>query len=407
MTTPLVLSPDLESSLQDCAGLEKSLTQDPRAAKRVATAVCGLSNAYAAAEKGELSNLFADERHLCAYVLYYVPVNVIKLFPVLDELFRLRDELVFCGESLSVLDIGCGPGTFLLALLEYCRQHRLGLHDRLHTISLRGLDLQPACLAMAQRLLTVYANGSSPGAAFNVEMSFSRGALSGCFERVAEVPAVARYDLIIAGNVINEVRAASFTAFAKRLEQSLSDRGAVVIIDPGTKQSFRKLLQLRKAFLNETALSLFAPCLDSGPCPLEDNDKAWCHEKLYWRPPEVVAAIDRHTGFTKDKGIKYAYMTLTRKPVTAAQSCRAGSSEKLWRVSSYLIKQKGEERLLVCNGSRRVMLRRLLKNSVDGNRQFAEVRRGDLVSFAGAKQRTAFWDIGPASSFRIVERDRE
>ncbi|MCP4715470.1 MAG: methyltransferase domain-containing protein, partial [Deltaproteobacteria bacterium] len=347
------------------------------------------------------------ERHLCAYVLYYVPVNVIKLFPVLDELFRLRDELVFCGESLSVLDIGCGPGTFLLALLEYCRQQRLELHDRLHTISLRGLDLQPACLAMAQRLLTVYANGSSPGAAFNVEMSFARGPLSGCFERAAEVPAAARYDLIIAGNVINEVRAAQFVALVKRLEQSLSDRGAVVIIDPGTKKSFRKLLQLRKAFLNETALSLFAPCLDSGPCPLEDNDKAWCHEKLYWRPPEVIAAIDRHTGFTKDKGIKYAYMTLTRKKVTAATELRAGASDVLWRVSSYLIKQKGAERLLVCNGSRRVMLRRLLKNRSEHNRQFAQARRGDLVRIKGCEQRNAFLEIGSACSFCIVTRGHE
>ena len=75
--------------------------------------------------------------------------------------------------------------------------------------------------------------------------------------------------------------------------------------------------------------------------------------------------------------------------------------ETLWRVVSYLIKNKGEERLHLCNGKDRIVLRRLCKNASQANIDFAKTGRGDLVRFEGAISKSSFLDITRESLFNI------
>jgi hypothetical protein len=117
-----------------------------------------------------------------------------------------------------------------------------------------------------------------------------------------------------------------------------------------------------------------------------------------------VRVIDRHIGFTKEKGIPYSYFTFRKDGKALIHPTCDFPREKVWRVVSYQIRHKGEERLFVCNGKERKLLRRLTKNNSDSNQDFSEALRGDSVAMDGMVRREAFLDITRDSVFRILKR---
>ncbi len=46
-----------------------------------------------------------------------MPSNLVKLYPLLDEIRRDKEVAHFNKKSLSLLDLGCGPGTFTIGFL--------------------------------------------------------------------------------------------------------------------------------------------------------------------------------------------------------------------------------------------------------------------------------------------------
>jgi len=212
----------------------------------------------------------------------------------------------------------------------------------------------------------------------------------------------ARFDVIIAGNVITELQEKNIKPFIGFLEKYLSPDGTAIIIDPGTKASSKHLLALRNKLLSETSLNLYAPCPNTATCPLTDNSKNWCHEKAFWEPPEIINMIDRITGFSKEKGLKYSYLVFNKRNIHLPGIFPEIPREKVFRVVSYLIKNKGEERLYVCNGRDRLFLRRLNKNCSEKNIGFEKVLRGDCVFFDNLQFRKDFMEITKESIFKIL-----
>ena len=66
-----------------------------------------------------------------------------------------------------------------------------------------------------------------------------------------------------------------------------------------------------------------------------------------------------------------------------------------------MIKNKGEERLYVCNGKARLQLRRLNKNSSDKNIAFGNALRGNCVFFDNLHERKDFLDIIKESTLKV------
>lgn len=129
-----------------------------------------------------------------------------------------------------------------------------------------------------------------------------------------------------------------------------------------------------------------------------------CHQKLSWSPPEIVRAIDRQNGFTKQKGIQYSYFTFRKDGKVLIHPAYDFPREKQWRVVSYQIRHKGEERLFVCNEKERLLVRRLTKNISESNQDFSNALRGDSVVIDRTVRREAFLDITGDSVFRILKK---
>ncbi len=206
----------------------------------------------------------------------------------------------------------------------------------------------------------------------------------------------------VAGNVITELHGEDLHSLLREIEACMATNAALVIIDPGTKKSSQQLLAVRDAALRVTSLRLVGPCLQSGACPIAGSDNAWCHERIFWKPPGIVRAVDAVLPFSKERGIKYSYLSFTRQPLAGSLRNIDCAPDTVWRVVSYLIKNRGEERVYVCNGSRRVLLRRLMKNASESNADFSSVQRGDIIHLDNYAQRAQFFDIVRNSIFRIL-----
>ena len=128
--------------------------------QELAGAVKALSDAYVEPEKCDWKALYKNTAAVGAYLLYYLPVNLVKIFPLLDELAKGGAFDLSQRQHLSVLDIGCGPGTFMLGVLEYlCRGGRPEAACP-QSISLTGIDRMKESLAAAESLIRQYC---SPG----------------------------------------------------------------------------------------------------------------------------------------------------------------------------------------------------------------------------------------------------
>ena len=396
----ITVSPVLEKLLLQYAGITSPVNARSREVRKLSELVRTISDEYLKKDSGFKGDLLKDRALRRAYISYYLPVNLVKLHPVLDELFSHPDIKGFAEKTVSILDLGCGPGTFLLGVLEYLAMHHKLLSRDIHEIDLWGIDQVAENTAAAGEIIRNYLAAQKFPDAVTWKLNFRVGSITADTFPHPLLPKDREYDLIIAGNVFTEIDRESFTVLAPMLEKLLAPHGTLILIDPGTRASSRRLIHLRDSLLEHTSLNLYAPCLERGLCPSLDNPRDWCHQKLDWSPPQIVQAIDRHSGFTKQKGIQYSYFTFRKDGKALIHPACDFPREKLWRVVSYQIQHKGEERLFVCNGKERVLVRRLTKNSSERNQDFSTAQRGDSVAMDGLERREAFLEITKESLFR-------
>lgn len=396
----IAISPVLEQLLLRHAGLSSPLNDRSREVRKLSELVRVISDEYLKNDRSVKGDLLQNRELRRAYISYYLPVNLAKLHPVLDELFSHPDIKNFTEYTASILDLGCGPGTFLLGMLEYLAAHQKLISRGPQKIELWGIDQVAENTAAAGEIIRNYLAAQTFPAAVTWKLNFRVGSITAESFPHPLLPNGREYALIIAGNVFTEIDRESFPALAPMLEKLLAPHGTLILIDPGTRASSRRLIQLRDGLLEHTSLNLYAPCLERGLCPSLDNPRDWCHQKLDWSPPQIVQAIDRHSGFTKQKGIQYSYFTFRKDGKAMIHPACDFPREKLWRVVSFQIRHKGEERLFVCNGKERLLVRRLTKNSSESNRDFSAALRGDSVVMDRLERREKFHEITKDSLFR-------
>jgi len=96
------------------------------------------------------------------------------------------------------------------------------------------------------------------------------------------------------------------------------DAQAVIIVEPGTRDSARKLVALRES-LRDT-YNAVAPCTHNAPCGLAGNGRDWCHH--FASPPTEVFMSADWARFAKLAGIDLrslpvSYLVLDKRPLPA------------------------------------------------------------------------------------------
>jgi len=303
----------------------------------------GVAPAAVTQAVAELSRLFTKERAAlgrpyledavlaAAYLRYFLPVNLAKVQVLLDEM-----PVPEAGERCSVLDLGSGPGTGALAVLDWWHRRRLD-----SALSVVAVDNSPTALNQAEQLWNRYCQttGITTARLHIHEADVERGVW---FEPEKQQ---APFDLIILANCLNEL-SESIATRAGLVTSALSllaPQGTLMIVEPALRETSRALHQVRDRLLQEKRCTVYSPCLHENGCPALVNPDDWCHEERAWEPPASIQEIDKEVGFIKD-ALKFSYLLVRKNGKTIVDR-----RPDVYRVVSELREMKGEKRAWLCN----------------------------------------------------------
>jgi len=367
LSAPLVNVLETVSGLADPETLEARLPQLCQGVER-------LSRLFTREREG-LEASYLDQADLrAAYLAYYLPVNVAKVQALLEEM--PLPVTAGTGETrrLRVLDLGGGIGTTGLALLDWLRGEPARREGEGEVVT---VERSAQAVALCERVWKAYRAVEPQPALRLVTVKEDIGGW-GAGKLPASV-AGSVYDLIVLGNVVNELFSDTRDPVARRTQLLqallglLDQQGTMMIVEPALRETSRDLLRLRDQIVAAGACNVYSPCLHERPCPALVKADDWCHEERPWEPPPVVAAIDRQVGFIKD-ALKFSYLLLRKDGQTIVPR-----SPEVYRVVSELRVLKGEKRAWLCNETGRPEVGRQDRMKSESNASVDDWHRGAIV----------------------------
>ncbi len=302
-----------------------------------------------------------------AYIAYFLPSNIHKLRVPLQEL-SLHSSGLLVKEKLRILDVGSGPGTAVLGVMEF-------FSDKAQKPELEftALDQVAENLQAAEGLFEKHRDELNVHASLRTIRSGIEG-----LERLSGE----RFDMVILSNVLNELYLNHADKIPKRttallgiLGRLLNDDGSCIIIEPALRETSREMLEVRDGILNN-GFHVYSPCLVDGKCPALSKPKDWCHEDIAWEPPELIKELDKLTGLRKDS-LKFSYLVLRKDRFSLADE----SGSNAFRVVSDALVSKGKVEFFLCGPGGRRLFTRFDKDRTSVNQAFENLKRGDVVRF--------------------------
>jgi SAM-dependent methyltransferase len=324
-----------------------------------------------------------------AYIEYFLPSNIHKLRVPLQEL-SLHSSGLLVKEKLRILDVGSGPGTAVLGVMEF-------FSDKAQKPELEftALDQVAENLHAAEGLFEKHRDELNVRASLRTIRSGIEG-----LERLSGE----RFDMVILSNVLNELYLNHADKIAKRttallglLGRLLNDDGSCIIIEPALRETSREMLEVRDGILSN-GFHVYSPCLIDGKCPALANPKDWCHEDIAWEPPDFIKEIDKLTGLRKDS-LKFSYLVLRKDSFSLADA----SGSDVFRVVSDALVSKGKVEFYACGPGGRRLITRLDKNRTSRNQAFEMLARGAVVSFEQLVDEGKRYRVGKETGVHIVQ----
>ena len=339
----------------------------------IAHGVLQLSNIFTRGNSGFRANYLEEPKLRQAYLAYYVPVNLAKVQLLLAE---LQPVLAAHKEpEFRVLDVGGGPGTAALALLDWACSTSIPPPD---TLRMAVMDRSPAVLTACAELWQSYLNEMREYRVLplrTIECNLER--LSPV--QVASGVSGPGYHLIVVQNVLSELYHGIPDASDRRaalvadLLSMVTQDGSLMLIEPALRTTSRSLHGLRDKLLANSQCSVYSPCLHDKNCPALVGLDDWCHEERSWRRPGWIEQIDESVGFIKD-ALKFSYVVF-RKDGKAL----VPRGQPYHRVVSELRVMKGEKRVWLCDSAGRSEVGRQDKDRSPSNAAFEQYHRGAIV----------------------------
>ncbi|MBI4400487.1 MAG: hypothetical protein HY581_02505 [Nitrospirae bacterium] len=353
--------------------------------------VVELSRLFTCETDEPLPSYLDDDGLRAAYQAYYLPVNLVKVQALLAEMPTMQAD--DSQRPLSVLDLGGGPGTGALAVLDWLAQSA----DRTaQPVTITVVDRAATALEACERLWRTYQRIEPvPGARLIAEQAD--------LERPLQMRKGEPYDLIILANCLTELFRSVRDPVRRRanlvreLLGRLQPNGTLMIVEPALREPSRDLHRLRDLLVAEGACTVYSPCLHERSCPALVKPDDWCHEERPWTPPPIVAMVDRQVGFIKD-ALKFSYLLLRKDGQTIVPR-----APTVFRVVSELREMKGEKRAWLCNETGRPEVGRLDRERSATNEAMDDWHRGaivriDQIVHKGRKERESMIGRIPAQA---------
>jgi len=306
---------------------------NPSAIKR---AILATSNLFTFETKWRPLRYFAQREALQGYLLYFVPVNLNKIYRVLGEVLRHPSLRIEEGE-IRILDIGCGVTPSVLAFLELKRH---GFFPEVH-FDYTGVDMDSRAIAVAQELLQTFVDPAE-----KIHYRF----LKMDFRKEGNVMAMSgfRPHFLTISNALQEIieQGVSLNCFIKSVAMSFKENVVAIFIEPGTKKASQTLHALRDSLLQETGIAPYSPCLHRFPCPAL-KEANWCYEEWSWECPEYLSFLEP-IGL-QTRYLKFSYTVFTSWGYSLAETFSPHDEGPIIKSTSHLLREKRKSRLFGCS----------------------------------------------------------
>ncbi|MGE0614490.1 MAG: small ribosomal subunit Rsm22 family protein [Bacteriovoracia bacterium] len=273
-----------------------------------------------------------------AYFLYFMPANACRVAAVFAELARLgfRWPTSFGDTPLRGIEFGAGPATGACGV---AMARKFGGIDLPGAGDWALIEQDKPMLSLGEdwaKRLMAWADVPEWGIRpYPRRIDLERGFLP------RNAP---RFHLWLMSYFLNEL-AEPTEVVAKRLleawERHLEDEGLVVLVEPALKEESRKLLEIRRALIDQTRkqrldwFQILLPCLGSQACGALAAEGDWCHEEVSWWRPEYSREIDKQAGLDR-KTLPFSYLVIakSKRPLAAWLPHLRGDANRRYRLVS-------------------------------------------------------------------------
>ena len=185
------------------------------------------------------------------YTLYYFPVNFYKIWKPLTDLL-ITDSL---PEKGKFLELGAGPGSSTLALIEYYKV-LAGANPQIQfSIDLKIVERESEFVRILRSMLGL----STVALPSNLRLSYE--IISGDAVKFLENK-TGRYDVIYESNMLNPNEFGNETktlSFAYNIANSLNPNSSVIMIEPGAS-NLKATINKVKTAIRRQGLRQYSPC---------------------------------------------------------------------------------------------------------------------------------------------------
>lgn len=234
-----------------------------------------------------------DNKEL-SYLFYYLPQNIYKIWRPLIDL-HIRDLL---KNHLKVLDIGTGPATIPLGVLEYYKIIAEIFPQNEFSISFTLIDSNSQFLDIAKNLL----NSIKEKFPSNINITLDKAICKSIDNDNTWIKDLGEFDLITMSNFIhpNEDKGNCnlITLFEGFKNNNMHKKASIVVIEPSDDKNCSVFKEFRNEIINRKILKLFSPCLPVWNTPHAYNCKCYNNVFAYWNRPNILNFLIKN-GLTK------------------------------------------------------------------------------------------------------------
>jgi hypothetical protein len=216
-----------------------------------------------------------------SYLLYYLPANVFKIWkPLLD--LHLRSTL---KPELRVLDIGTGPGSVPVGIIEFYRSLANSYNDISFVLSFTLVEAEKKFLDIATSIIGALKTNLPPNLSVNIEKIYCH-----IVSRNYANDDLQQYDLITMSNFLTSNEKDNHKdapEIVNRFKDNLAEDGALIIIEPGDNISCRALKNVRNAVVGENGFNLYSPCIGIWEEKSSYNCSCFNMVRSFWEIPKI------------------------------------------------------------------------------------------------------------------------
>lgn len=245
-----------------------------------------------------------------SYLMYYLPANIFKVWkPLLD--LQLANTL---KPDLRVLDIGTGPGSVPLGMIEYYKALAESFTDISFSLSFVLVEAEKEFLDIARSMLTMTKRHMPNNLTINIEKTIWTK-----MDTKSECRYIGKFDVITMSNFLtanegdNQENA---YLIVRKFAENLTTDGSLIIIEPGEENSCIALKKLRNDIANAGELNVFSPCI--GIWEEKSSYQCACFNmvRCYWQVPIIYKyLIDKGLDKARRIDVPFNYVVFRRDKV--------------------------------------------------------------------------------------------